>query len=138
MRELVPCRSSPDPSLKFFAGANLGLLLFGSSGKDNTPYGTLGGKLCVASPTFSSRAQDERRRPGPVQRELRVHSGRLDRCITRRHVRRDHQRPGVGEGSGEPGWVLAVQRDRGHGVPVTAMRLQTVLTWVDMLQFDMA
>jgi hypothetical protein len=32
-------------------GANLGLLLFGSSGKDNTPYGTLGGKLCVAAPT---------------------------------------------------------------------------------------
>jgi hypothetical protein len=32
-------------------GGNLGLLLFGSSGKDNTPYGTLGGKLCVASPT---------------------------------------------------------------------------------------
>jgi hypothetical protein len=33
-------------------GANLGLLLFGSSGSDNTPYGTLGGTLCVASPTF--------------------------------------------------------------------------------------
>ena len=33
-------------------GGNLGLLLFGSSGKANTPYGTLGGKLCVASPTF--------------------------------------------------------------------------------------
>lgn len=33
-------------------GGNLGLLLFGSSGPDSTPYGTLGGKLCVAAPTF--------------------------------------------------------------------------------------
>jgi hypothetical protein len=33
-------------------GANLGLLLFGSSGPDNTPYGALGGQLCVAAPTF--------------------------------------------------------------------------------------
>jgi hypothetical protein len=33
-------------------GGNLGLLLFGSNGKDNTPYGTLGGQLCVAAPTL--------------------------------------------------------------------------------------
>ena len=26
--------------------------MFGSSGKDNTPYGTLGGQLCVTSPTL--------------------------------------------------------------------------------------
>jgi hypothetical protein len=33
-------------------GANLGLLLFGSSGPANTSYGSLGGKLCVKAPTF--------------------------------------------------------------------------------------
>jgi hypothetical protein len=33
-------------------GANLGLLLFGSSGSASTPYGALGGMLCVAVPTF--------------------------------------------------------------------------------------
>jgi hypothetical protein len=33
-------------------GANLGLLLFGGNGPASTFYGTLGGMLCVAGPTF--------------------------------------------------------------------------------------
>jgi hypothetical protein len=33
-------------------GANLGLLLFGNNGPNSAPYGTLGGTLCVATPTF--------------------------------------------------------------------------------------
>lgn len=39
-------------STRAVPGGNLGLLLFGSSGKENTPFGTLGGLLCVAAPTF--------------------------------------------------------------------------------------